>query len=134
MDKEVKSVNQQSIKVNKFVIPLEKSFEIDKGYSYAISMIVDVIDKHLPDNFDGTEDWIWIAKPTGQFNIRDKSGQKILIKVDKRRNSQKLQAQIKLSNESDRDSDAEYDYIMTKIRHWLPEIKTYIEKLEEQNS
>ena len=128
---DIKTLNQQSISVKKFVIPLEKSFKIDKGYSYALSMIVDVIDKHLPDNFDGTEDCIWIAKPTGQFNIRDKSGEKILIKVDKRRNSQKLQAQIKLSNESNRDNDDEYDFWMTLIRHYLPEIKGLINKLEE---
>ena len=129
---ESKKLNQQSIEVKKFNIPIENSFEIEKGYTYAISMLVDIVDKHLPDNFDGTEDWKWIARPTGVFKVMDEYKKKIFAKVDKTKSSVKLRYQIQEDNDTDMESDDYYRYIMRLFRHFYPEIKQFVLKLKEQ--
>lgn len=120
----------RSVKVSSFKAPID--IKLERGKSYTLAMFCDLVDIQSPDNFDGSYDVVYVLKPTGELHIKDE-GKKIITKIDKRRQSQKLRAQIVMSNETDMDDDEYYNRVMIKIRHYYPEIKALIVKREVNN-
>ena len=112
--------------------PLEKHIKLKRGYSYPVAMYMDVVDKQGPDNFDGTIDRIYVLKPDGRFNIRTENGEKIITKIDKRKDSQKLRGQIINNCKGDENVDDYYHRRMVLLRHFLPYVDKYLDQLKEK--
>jgi len=106
---------------------LAEPLEIGKNYTIVINADCRSIKKE--DNDDGTFTFGHTLRQIAA-TITDDNGKVIKVK-DKKSQSQKLRAQIILqAQEEGKDPDAEYERIMVKLRHFYPEIKAYLEKLD----
>jgi len=124
-------INERKIKINASTFHLEKDIILERDLTYPIGLMVDITEIRTPSNFDGTVDLIYVAKPTGELVIKTEEGRRTYV-VDKRRQSQKLRAQIIMSNDTNLDDEEYYQMMMTKLRHYWDLIKIQIEKWEEQ--
>jgi hypothetical protein len=98
-----------------------KPFKEDITYVVASYVEVDNITKK--NNHDGTYSLHYKLKQTGEAIVQNENGEK--IKVDSRSQSRLLRQQIFRQNR-------EYDSTMTKIRHYLPTLLEYMDKLDKE--
>ena len=106
----------------------ELSEPLEIGKSYTILVNADCRSIKKDDNDDGTFTFGHILKQI-TAEIKADNGKVIKVK-DRKSQSQKLRAQIIFqAQEEGKDPEIEYDRIMVKLRHFYPEIKVYLEKL-----
>ena len=106
---------------------LPEALEIGHDYTIVITANCNKISKQ--DNEDGSFTFNHSLRQL-MAQITSDDGKVIKVK-DKKSQSQKLRAQIILQAiEEGKDSEVEYDLLMGKLRHYWPEVKTYLEKLQ----
>ena len=100
---------------------------------YSVALMVTITDVSRPDNDDGTLDIVFKGKASGELIIKDKFD-KVYIKADRSSQSYRFRSQVvqDLDIPSNYTPVDWYNYIMDKLRHYYPEIKAYIKKLEEE--
>jgi hypothetical protein len=114
-----------------FNLPSGMKFERDKTYPVALN--IDIKDIQSPSNEDGTYDVKYVGKATGELVVNDKDKRDtIMLKVDKRRQSQKLRGQIVNTCKGEKDVDEHYNERMTLLRHFWYLIDPYLDKLKEK--
>ena len=128
-------MSEKEVKNRWFVINRCK-FNIDKAMDYkdyTVALYVSVNDISRPDNEDGTIDIIFKAKATGEMIVKDEF-EKIVVKADKSSQSYKLRGQVVQDLDiPDNYTPVDwYNWFMDKLRHYYPEVKAYIKKLEEE--
>jgi hypothetical protein len=116
-----------------FNLPPNLKFERDKTYPVALN--IDIKDIQSPSNDDGSMDVKYVGKATGELVVNDKDAKDtVMLKVDKRRQSQKLRGQIVNTCKGEKDVDDHYDERMTLLRHFWYLIDPYLDQLKEKEN
>ena len=112
----------------RFNIPKDLDYK-----DYSIAMMITVTEPSYPDNDDGTKDAVYKAKASGELIIKDEFD-KVYIKSDRRSKSQLFRGQVvqDLDIPDNYTPTDWYNWFMDKLRHYYPEVKAYIKKLEEE--
>ncbi len=124
-----KCINEYKLSITK-KCSLPQALISGKFYTLATNIQIREAKDKVRD--DGKVDIEYTGWQIGEAVIQNELKQKMKVKR-KGSQSELLHGQIVLSNESDRSDDEEYDFWMPKIRHYLPEIKAFISKMEEQS-
>jgi hypothetical protein len=119
--------------MNSFTVKINGTSEIDQalniGESYSIYTTADCVAITKSDDQDGNFTFKHVLKPV-LSEIRGKNGVVVQIK-DTKKQSVKLRAHlIQIAMDTDRNPEEFYEQTLTKIRHFLPEILGFIERLE----
>ena len=105
---------------------LSEPLDIETDYQILLDCEVTSISKR--GNNDGNFSFVYSARQK-TAEIKDKRGK--TIKADRKGQSAKLRGQIvNLALEQGKDPDVEYERVMIKLRHFLPDILKYIDGLE----
>lgn len=119
-------MNSHTLKIsNSAEIP--EPLEMDR--TYRITLEGDCKDIKKSSNDDGSFTYTYNVKLL-TAEIEDDLGQTLKI-VDKKKQSQKLNAQIRIMAEEDGgDGNLAYEKYMTLLRHYWPSVKDYLDKLD----
>lgn len=129
-----KKINERYIKISQGIFPIGDEIKIEDA-EYSVAEIVSLDSAEYKNNQDGSVDLIHKMKPTGQFALQDKYKKTTYAEVDKRKQSQKLRAQIMMAEDKLINYMTEkeyYNWYMTRLRHYLPEVTALIGKLEKE--
>ncbi len=129
--KEKKPVKNKWLKIESRGLEFNIGQALEHDMTYPIAIEIDIVDVRTPSNHDGTIDLKFIGRSTGVLVINDKDKKDtVLIKSDKRSQSQLLRRQIINTCKTDIPLDDHYKKKMTQLRHFWYIIDKYLDDLE----